>query len=66
MQTVDTRFETELTKLIDDEVARLTQTLLNNAAITDLAGYKFVIGQIAGLELARYQFGETNRILSER
>lgn len=66
MLTIDTKFQQELTKLIDAEIERLTETLVLGAAIADIAAYTKVVGQIMGLELAKDQFDEANRILSER
>ncbi len=66
MQTVNTQFEQELTKLIDAEIDRLTGNMIFGGAVADYAAYTALRGQILGLQLAKDQFGEVNRIIAER
>lgn len=49
--SLNSAFESELTKLINAEVNRLTQIVAtgNPAAVTDYATYRQYVGQIQGL-----------------
>jgi hypothetical protein len=66
VQTLNTQFEHELTKLIDEELARLTENLVAGSAVTDFAAYRHIAGQIRGLERVRDYCDEVNTLLSKR
>ena len=47
MQTISTRFEYELKKLVKEEVERLTDLLMLGVSIHDIADYRHITGQLA-------------------
>jgi len=60
------RFEDELKKRIAEELTRLREILENNASVTDIAQYKFLIGQIfAYHRVTDNYFDEVNTKLNE-
>ena len=66
MQTINTQFEHELGKLIDEEIARLTSNLAAGAVVQDFPQYRHITGQIRGLERAKSYCDEVNTLLSKR
>lgn len=59
-------FEFELMKLVEAEIARLSENLTHPSVVVDYPDYKYQIGKIAGL---REVFGlceEVNKTISER
>ncbi len=46
MITTSTLFESELKKIIDAEIERLTEILIAGSAVADYAAYRHVAGQI--------------------
>ena len=65
MLTVNTQFEHELTKLIEEEIRRI-QGVLGAGKLRDIADYRDFIGQIAGLERVKSYCDEVNTLLSKR
>jgi len=59
-------FEFEMTKLIESEIARLSENITNPSTVADFSDYKFQIGKIAGLRSVLELIEEVNRILDER
>lgn len=59
-------FEFELMKLVEAEIARLSDNVLNPAAVADYSDYKLQVGKIQGLRTVFDLCGDVNRILSER
>jgi hypothetical protein len=66
MLTVNTQFEHELGKLIDDEIGRIQTILGDGVAVSDFADYRNLTGQIAGLSRVKSYCDEVNTILSKR
>ncbi len=65
MQTADTRFEAELLKRIDAEIAALSDALAGGAAV-DYADYRNRCGEITGLRNVAELAEETNKLIQER
>jgi hypothetical protein len=63
--TVNTQFEHELTKLIDEEVLRI-QVIVGAGKLKDISDYRDFCGQIAGLERAKVYCDEVNTLLAKR
>ncbi len=66
MLTVNTQFEHELHKLIDEEIGRIEGILGDGKAIKTLEDYKAFVGQIDGLKRVKTYCEEVNTILSKR
>jgi len=49
--TVNTQFEYELKKIVDEELQRLRDCMENRTTVTDHSIYSFYAGQIQGLKL---------------
>ena len=60
------QFQIELTKLLQAEIERLTEHLLNPASVADYADYKQQTGKIIALRSVFDLFEEANTILSKR
>lgn len=65
MLTVNTQFEHELHKLIDEEILRL-QVIVGAGKLPDIETYRDHCGQIAGLERVKIYCDEVNTKLSKR
>jgi hypothetical protein len=63
--TVNTQFERDLTKRIDEEIERL-RGVLGAGKLTTMEDYRDYCGQITGLERAKSYCDEVNTILSQR
>ena len=66
MLTVNTQFEHELHKLIDEEILRLHSVLGAGQAVKDIADYRDFIGQIHALERVKTYCDEVNTLISQR
>ncbi len=67
MQTLNTLFERELTKRIDEELVSLRETLESPSGIQSFEQYKFIIGQIRQLDKVKNQyFDDVNKVINER
>lgn len=65
MQTLNTQFEHELVKLINEEVRRI-EGILGAGKLKEIADYRDFCGQIAGLLRVISYCEEVNKLLSER
>jgi uncharacterized protein YaaR (DUF327 family) len=65
MLTYESHFEEMLKRLIDEEIDRLKENLTNSITIPDLAHYKEIVGQIAGLRKAIDLCDEANKLAQE-
>ena len=65
MLTLNTQFEGELHKIIDEEIVRLRE-LVGAGKLKDIADYRDFCGQIAGLERAKTYCDEVNTLLAKR
>jgi hypothetical protein len=67
VQTLNTLFERELTKRIDEELVSLRETLESPSGIQSFEQYKFIIGQIRQLDKVKNQyFDDVNKVINER
>ena len=66
MLTYESHFEEKLKNLIVAEIDRLKENLTHSITIPDLAHYKELVGQIAGLRKAIDLCEEANRLAQER
>jgi hypothetical protein len=67
VQTLNTQFEHELKKLIDQEIERQKDILEAGVAVPDFAAYRHVNGQISALKRVRDSYcEEVNTLLSKR
>lgn len=67
MQTLNTVFEKELVKLMDEEILRLHDVLGAGQAVKDMADYRYHVGQIEALKRVKFQYcDEVNTTLSKR
>jgi hypothetical protein len=64
--TVNTQFEHELHKLIDEEINRIQGVLGAGQAVKDIADYRDFIGQIHALNRVKTYCDEVNTLLSQR
>lgn len=60
------QFQTELAKLLQAEIDRLTENLINPASVIDYSDYKLQTGKIIALRGVFDMFEEVNTILSKR
>lgn len=65
MLTINTQFEHELHKLIDEEIVRI-QGVLGGGKLKEIAEYRDFCGQIAALERVKIYCDEVNTKLSKR
>jgi len=65
MQTTSTLFERELRKIIDEEVARLTNNVFSGLAIVDYGQYQLNIGKIKALNSVYEYMDEVNSKINE-
>jgi len=65
MQTTSTLFERELRKIIDEEVARLTNNVISGMAIVDYGQYQLNIGKIKALNSVYEYMDEVNSKINE-
>ena len=67
MQTLNTQFEHELKKLIEDEVERIKDILAVGMSVKDYAEYRFHVGQIEALNKVSTSYcEEATTIISKR
>jgi hypothetical protein len=67
VQTLNTQFEHELKKLIEDEIERIRDILGTGMAVKDYAEYRFYVGQIEALNRVSGSYcGEATTIISKR
>lgn len=66
MLTVNTQFEHELHKLLDEEIDRIQGILGAGQAIKDIADYRDFVGQIAALSRCKQYCDEVNTLLAKR
>jgi hypothetical protein len=67
MLTVNTQFEHELKKLIEDEIDRIKDILGVGMAVKDYAEYRFHVGQIEALNKVSSSYcDEVTTIISKR
>jgi hypothetical protein len=65
--TGNTQFESELKKLIEEEITRLGTNLSVGIAIPDYAEYRYNVGQIHALNrVAESYCAEANSIIAKR
>jgi hypothetical protein len=65
--TVNTQFEHELKKLIEDEIERIRDILGTGMAVKDYAEYRFHVGQIEALNKVSASYcAEVTTIISKR
>lgn len=60
------QFQTELAKLLQAEIDRLTENLINPASVIDYSDYKMQAGKITALRSVFDMFEEVSTILSKR
>jgi hypothetical protein len=65
IQTTSTRFERELTKIINEEMARIATSLAVGMSVNDYASYVKEVGKYNGLKMVLGYFDEVNRIINE-
>jgi len=67
LQTLNTQFEHELKKLIEDEVERIKDILAVGMAVKDYAEYRFHVGQIEALnKISTSYCDEATSIINKR
>ena len=66
MFNLDTLFEAELRKLIDENIARLSAEVSSGHGVNDFAHYKYKTGVIAGLREAIGLFDEVKSEILKR
>lgn len=66
MLTQNQAFEAELRKIVDLEIAHLTDALINPLAVVDFADYRLRVGAIAGLKRIADMCDEANTILAAK
>lgn len=59
-------FEFELIKLVEAEIARLSENITHPGVVVDYPDYKYQIGKIEGLREVFTLCEEANKVLSER
>lgn len=59
-------FEFELRKLVEAEIARLTENLTNSASVEDYSDYKYQAGKISALRGVFDLCEEANTAISKR
>jgi len=64
MLTYQAFFQHELLKLIDQEVERLTESLITGHNALDYSAYKHNVGMIQGLRRAKDLCGETESLVN--
>jgi|APCry1669192062_1035393.scaffolds.fasta_scaffold55125_1 hypothetical protein len=65
MLTYNNQFEIELTKIVEEEIAKLQESLAQGTA-SDFADYKLKAGKILGLRMALEYCGEVQSIIARR
>ena len=67
MQTLNTQFEHELKKLIEDEIERIKDILSVGMSVKDYAEYRFHVGQIEALNRVSTSYcDEATSIINKR
>ena len=66
MLTYNNQFQIELIKLLETEIARISEIVMNGAGVTDFADYKHQTGKINGLRMAMELCEEAQTILNKR
>jgi hypothetical protein len=67
MQTVSTKFESELKKRIDEELIRISEILSAGQAVKDYADYRYHVGMFHALNRVSYTFfDEVNTAINQR
>ena len=66
MFTYNDLFESELKKLIQEEIDRVTENLQSGLSITDHVEYKRQVGKISGLKLAMELCEEAQKNIIQR
>lgn len=62
----NTLFESELRKLIAEEISRISENLCSGVAITDITSYKQEVGRILALRAVYDMCEEVNTIINRR
>jgi hypothetical protein len=66
MLTQNDQFEKELVKLIDEEIAHLSENLSLGSSVQTIEDYRYQVGRIAGLRSAIDHIGTAHSILLAR
>jgi hypothetical protein len=67
VQTLNTQFESELKKLIADEIERIKDIMAVGMAVKDYAEYRFHVGQIEALNKVSGSYcDEVTSIINKR
>lgn len=64
--TANTQFQVELASIVAEQIAMLSEHLVNPGTVTDIEDYRFRIGQIAGLNMVADLCEEVQKMMQER